>query len=294
MKGIKRTGGKYMETKLNFLSLTTDLVFKKLMSIPKYAEDFVNAYLLYCGSPLRVKSVEVTPQKFLQSDNVNHHDYYLDVFIVLSNNEMYNIELYNYFGTTQLKKSVTYASWLYSHQLKKQESFNNSHKVTSINLITNKFLENNSFLNSYQFRNQFTSKILLNDLIDVVLIRLDKTPDKEYTKRKQRLNQWCRFILANSYEEMEEVAEGDELFMSSIEVVKDFCNDPEFNHFRMHDDSKIIDACAMAKDEGKIEGKTNERVKMIQAFGKSLSCEKIAKILNMPVKEVKRYMNTVL
>ena len=63
-----------METKLNFLSLTTDLVFKKLMSIPKYAEDFVNAYLLYCGSPLRVKSVEVTPQKFLQSDNVNHHD----------------------------------------------------------------------------------------------------------------------------------------------------------------------------------------------------------------------------
>ena len=82
--------------------------------------------------------------------------------------------------------------------------------------------------------------------------------------------------------------------MSSIEVVKDFCNDPEFNHFRMHDNSKIIDACAIAESKGEIKGETKERVKMIQAFGKSLSCEKIAKILNMSTKEVKRYMNTVL
>ena len=207
---------------------------------------------------------------------------------------MYNIELYNYFGTTQLKKSVTYASWLYSHQLKKQESFNNAHKVTSINLITNKFLENNSFLNSYQFRNQFTSKILLNDLIDVVLIRLDKTPEKEYTKRKQRLNQWCKFILANSYEEMEEVAEGDELFMSSIEVVRDFCNDPEFNHFRMHDNSKIIDACAIAESKGETKGENKGIAKTIQALGRTMSCESIAEKISMPVKEVKTYLNMVL
>ena len=54
----------------------------------------------------------------------------------------------------------------------------------------------------------------------------------------------------------------------------------------------------MAKDEGKnegfAEGETKERVKMIQSLGKSLSCKKIAKILNMPIKEVKNYMNTVL
>ena len=35
-------------------------------------------------------------------------------------------------------------------------------------------------------------------------------------------------------------------------------------------------------------------VKMIQSLGKSLSCKKIAKILNMPINEVKNYMNTVL
>ena len=126
--------------------------------------------------------------------------------------------------------------------------------------------------------------------MDIVLIRLDKTPEKEYTKRKQRLNQWCRFIVANSYEKMEEVAEGDEMFMSSIEVIKDFVNDPTVINFKKNDQSRLIDACTIAENKGE----TKERTKMIQSLGKSLSCKKIAKILNMPIKEVKNYMNTVL
>ena len=263
------------------------------MSIPEYVKDFVNAYLEYCGSPLKVAYVNTIPQKYIQNDNVALHDYYLDILVTLSNNEIYND-----FGSEQCKKSVAYTSWLYSHQLKKQETYSKAKKVTSINLITNEFLENNEFLNDYQLRSEFTSKILLNDLMDIVLIRLDKTLEKEYTKRKQRLNQWCRFIVANSYEKMEEVTEGDEMFMSSIEVIKDFVNDPDVIKFKRNDQSRLIDACAIAKDEGKnegfAEGETKERAKMIQSLGKSLSCKKIAKILNMPIKEVKNYMNTVL
>ena len=130
--------------------------------------------------------------------------------------------------------------------------------------------------------------------MDIVLIRLDKTPEKEYTKRKQRLNQWCRFIVANSYEKMEEVTEGDEMFMSSIEVIKDFVNDPAVINFKKNDQSRIIDACTIAENKGEIKGETKERTKMIQAFSKVLSCEKIAKTLNLSEKEVKNYMNTVL
>ena len=268
------------------------------MSIPEYVKDFVNAYLEYCGSPLKVAYVNTIPQKYIQNDNVALHDYYLDILVTLSNNEIYNIEIYNDFGNEQCKKSVAYTSWLYSHQLKKQETYSKANKVTSINLITNEFLENNGFLNDYQLRSEFTSKILLNDLMDIVLIRLDKTPEKEYTKRKQRLNQWCRFIVANSYEKMEEVAEGDEMFMSSIEVIKDFVNDPAVINFKKNDQSRIIDACTIAENKGEIKGEikgeTKERTKMIQAFSKVLSCEKIAKTLNISEKEVKNYMNTML
>ena len=84
------------------------------------------------------------------------------------------------------------------------------------------------------------------------------------------------------------------MFMSSIEVIKDFVNDPDVIKFKRNDQSRLIDACTIAENKGEIKGETKERVKMIQSLGKSLSCKKIAKILNMPIKEVKNYMNTVL
>ena len=80
------------------------------------------------------------------------------------------------------------------------------------------------------------------------------------------------------------------MFMSSIEVIKDFVNDPDVIKFKGNDKSRLIDACTIAENKGE----TKERVKMIQSLGKSLSCKKIAKILNMPINDVKNYMNTVL
>ena len=103
--------------------------------------------------------------------------------------------------------------------------------------------------------------------------------------------------------------------MSSIEVVKDFCNDPEFNYFRMHDDSKIIDACAIAREKGFIEGYvnsfTNSYAKShtkffrknyrdayeegfaiaIQNLNKTKSYEIIAEALNFSEEKVKEYIN---
>ena len=84
------------------------------------------------------------------------------------------------------------------------------------------------------------------------------------------------------------------MFMSSIEVIKDFVNDPAVINFKKNDQSRIIDACTIAEIKGEIKGETKERTKMIQAFSKVLSCEKIAKTLNLSEKEVKNYMNTVL
>ena len=84
------------------------------------------------------------------------------------------------------------------------------------------------------------------------------------------------------------------MFMSSIEVIKDFVNDPAVINFKKNDQSRIIDACTIAENKGEIKGETKERTKMIQSLSKSLSCKKIAKILNLSEKEVKNYMNTVL
>ena len=65
------------------------------------------------------------------------------------------------------------------------------------------------------------------------------------------------------------------MFMSSIEVIKDFVNDPAVINFKKNDQSRIIDACTIAENKGEIKGETKERTKMIQAFSKVLSYEKI-------------------
>ena len=73
--------------------------------------------------------------------------------------------------------------------------------------------------------------------------------------------------------------------MTSMEIIKDFVNDPAVINFKKNDQSRIIDACTIAENKGEIKGEikgeTKERTKMIQAFSKVLSCEKIAKTLNL-------------
>ena len=83
------------------------------------------------GSDLRVLNAHITPQKYVQNDHIKLHDCYLDICVVLSNREIINIEMYNNFGMPECKKSLTYASMLYSHQLKKKESYENAKKYLS-------------------------------------------------------------------------------------------------------------------------------------------------------------------
>lgn len=85
------------------------MVFKHVFSHEQITKDFLNFYLEYIGSDLSI-----------QNDNIKLHDYYLDIMVVLSNNEMINLEMYNNFSEVECKKSLSYASMLYSHQLRKR------------------------------------------------------------------------------------------------------------------------------------------------------------------------------
>ena len=129
-----------VETK-EFIWLTNDLVFKYIFSHEDILMDFFNSYLEFVGSDLRVLDAHITPQKYVQNDHIKLHDCYLDICVVLSNREIINIEMYNNFGMPECKKSLTYASMLYSHQLKKKEPYDNAKKVTSLNIMKGNFNE---------------------------------------------------------------------------------------------------------------------------------------------------------
>ena len=98
-----------IETK-EFIWLTNDSVFKHVFSNKRIIKDYYNSYLKYFNSDLSILNVRVTKQKYIQNDNIKLHDYYLDIVLVLSNEEIVNIEMYNNFRDTECMKSLAYAS----------------------------------------------------------------------------------------------------------------------------------------------------------------------------------------
>ena len=138
-----------VETK-EFVWLTNDLVFKHVFSHKEITLDFLNSYLEFVNAEVRVTDILITPQRYVQNDHIKLHDYYLDICVVLSNGEIINLEMYNNFGITECKKSLTYASMLYSHQLKKQETYDNAKKVISLNIMSGNYDGmNDKLINKY-------------------------------------------------------------------------------------------------------------------------------------------------
>lgn len=274
-----------IETK-EFIWLTSDLVFKHIFSNKRIIKDFYYSYLKYINSDLTISNIRVTKQKYIQNNNIKLHDYYLDIVIVLSDGELVNIEMYNNFGETECKKSLVYASSIYSRQLKKRDPYNNIKKVTSFNIMNGNYkLNNNDMLNKYELINIINHEKLFKESIEMLLIRLDILDKISYSKSEERFIRWCRLINAKTREEVMEIAKGDELMMSTVEMVDSFINDPEVISI-FHDDSwKVVSAEQRGKDKGLKEGLLKTAKNMLL---KNYTPKEISEITNLSISEIKK------
>lgn len=282
-----------VETK-EFIWLTNDLVFKHVFSHEELTKDFLNAYLKFVCSDLEVLKVEVTPQMYIQNDNIKLHDYYLDICVVLSNKEIVNLEMYTNFGLTECKKSLTYASMLYSHQLKKNESYGNAKKVTSLNIMSGNYDGvNYEFLNKYELCNNKNHKALLEDGLELLLLRLDIFDKKEYSLDKSRCVKWLKFMNCKSYEEAEKLAKGDRILMSTIEIVKSFVSDPEvislFDRDKLKEESAELRGKTIGIAEGKTIGIAQEKASVARKMLKAkMNFKSISEMTGLSISEIKK------
>ena len=278
-----------IETK-EFIWLTSDLVFKHIFSHKRIIKDFYASYLKYINSDLTISNIRVTKQKYIQNNNIKLHDYYLDIVIVLSDGELVNIEMYNNFGETECKKSLVYASSIYSRQLKKRDPYNIIKKVTSFNIMNGNYkLNNNDMLNKYELINIINHEKLFKESIEMLLIRLDILDKISYSKSEERFIRWCRLINAKTREEIMEIAKGDELMMSTVEMVDSFINDPEVISI-FHDDSwKVVSAEQRGKDKGIVEGEKKGLLKTAKnMLLKNYTPKEISEITNLSISEIKK------
>ncbi len=273
------------ETK-EFTWLNNDLVFKHIFSKKEIIKDFFNSYLKYIKSDLTISNVRVTKQKYIQNDNIKLHDYYLDIVLVLSNGELVNIEMYNNFGETECMKSLAYASHIYSHQLKKNNPYKNLKKVTSFNIMSGNYkLSNNEIINKYELINVINHEKILKESIEMLLIRLDILDEIPYSIIEERFIRWCRLLYARTREETMKIAEGDELMMSTVEMVDDFINDPEVISI-FHDDSwKIVSAEQRGEQRGETKNKLETAKNMLK---ENCSPKFISKITNLSISEINK------
>jgi len=269
-----------------FIWLNSDLVFKYVFSKKEIIKDFFNSYLKYIKSYLSITSIKVAKQKYIQNNNIKLHDYYLDILLVLSNQEIVDIEMYNNFGKTECKKSLVYASHLYSRQLKKNENYKNIRKVTSFNIMSGNYnLNNNDIINKYELVNVINHEKILNESIEMLLIRLDILDKISYSKYEERFIRWCRLVHAKSKEEAIEIAKGDEIMERTIEYVEDFINDPEVISLFHNDSWKIESAEERGEKRGKKEGILETAKNMLK---EKCSPALISKVTNLSISEINK------
>lgn len=286
-----------VETK-EFVWLTNDLVFKHVFSHKEITLDFLNSYLEFVNTEVRVTDILITPQRYVQNDHIKLHDYYLDICVVLSNGEIINLEMYNNFGITECKKSLTYASMLYSHQLKKQETYDNAKKVTSLNITSGNYVGvNDKLINKYELVNENNHKLLLKDGLEILLLRLDISDKIEYSINKSRCIKWLKFMNCKTYEEALNMAKGYKIFMSTVDIVKSFVSDPEvmnlFDRDKLKEESAEIRGreygILEGKDLGLKEGQRKEKLETAKNMLKeNFSFEQISKITHLSTSEIKK------
>lgn len=286
-----------VETK-EFVWLTNDLVFKHVFSHKKITLDFLNSYLEFVNTEVRVTDILITPQRYVQNDHIKLHDYYLDICVVLSNGEIINLEMYNNFGITECKKSLTYASMLYSHQLKKQETYDNAKKVTSLNIMSGNYVGvNDKLINKYELVNENNHKLLLKDGLEILLLRLDISDKIEYSINKSRCIKWLKFMNCKTYEEALNMAKGYKIFMSTVDIVKSFVSDPEVMNLFDRDKLKEESAEIRGREYGILEGKElglreGQRKEKLETaknmLKENFSFEQISKITHLSTSEIKK------
>lgn len=208
-----------------FVNLTNNLCFKKVFSNKIILEDFINSFFKYLGKNITYEYSDIEFESAIMPHNKNIKSYYGDIIITLNNGDIINLEMYkDNFTKQDYNKSYSYMCRLYSNQMKvKDNNYENNKKVISLNLIKGNFRQiNNSIVNTYNFRNTITDKIIDDGNTEMYLVRFDLTKKVSYNLFNERFIKWLKLINSESLEEMQEIGSGDEIMENSIRVVDEW------------------------------------------------------------------------
>lgn len=264
-----------------FIGLYTDLVFKHIFGKEENVVDLLNSYYDYIGVSESVYLVQLNRQCYVQKDNINRKDNYLDILGFLTDGTMINVEMYNNFSVVEKKKSLTYASSLYGNQMEKKESYNDVKKVISLNFVNSKLSDYKNLVSIHNLKDLVTSVKYLDEDIEMIVVCLDNVSEIEYSKDEPRFITWCRLISAKTSEDFCKYAKGDEKMTKVYNEMKAYTSDPVFGKFIQNDNWKI--------ESAELRGKEQQAMNTAKAmFKEKCNINLISRVTNLSINELKK------
>ena len=265
-----------------YISLEDDLLFKETMA--KFEnrhilEDFLETILgLEKGSvhnKLKVRYESPIP-KMNYTDKAIRGD-----LLVEYQDMIINVELYKTFDKIAFDKTMIYAMRLASN-VKRSKLALKTRPVIQIVLIDNvKIKLNKEILSKYGIINHTNLEdVLLNDKFQIIYARLDKSGEEPYNEN--RIVQWLRLIKANTREERNEIAKGDEILMEYCEELDCYMMDETTKQIFREWDWEIFEH--QAEERGK-EIKALETAKNM--LENNLDIKTIKKCTGLSLKDIK-------
>ena len=235
--------------------ITDDICFKYLFRNKKILTDLLNSFYEYIHETKKVLDLRVSTNKEMIGSNTRRKVSYGDILVYLSTDEIAPIEMYNRFGDREYKKSLAYLTRIYSDQFEEGEDYSKARRAISINFINGNYQPHNFFLvNTYGFVNEFNYGSKENGEIKMYTVRLDLVKYIVYNGNETRFERWLRFMKAGSLEEMEKIAEGDEIMEQALRYMEKFLNDEKIREqYDMANDA-LYYAKMDGIEQGKAEG----------------------------------------
>ena len=233
--------------------LTNDYVFKSVFSHKEIQEDFLNSFIeFYDKLNINADIKSINAEKLLMAPHISIKEFYGDLIIVLDNNILVSLEMYNGFEEKDLKKSLCYVARIYGNQLKKGEEYSSVRKVIGITLFKDETYKMNSMLEDYELVDK-VNKIKIEEGVELILVDIDNEKTILYNE-DMKFIKYLKIFRSVNYIEMNKHSGGDEMLEKTIAYAKEFTSDPDNQNLIDHFESAVRNAKRIAESKGKTEG----------------------------------------
>ena len=180
---------------IKLLNIKTDYVFKRVFGYK--GNEQITKNFLSCILGQKVSDIELEKNPILEKDLIDDKVGILDIKAEINKNTNVDIEMQIIDKKNSAKRILFYCAKLFIRSLKSGKNYNSLKKTISILIADyelDELKEVRKYLTKWNIREEYYSKIILTDAMEIYIIEIGKFKKYQGTKRYKELDSWIKFI----------------------------------------------------------------------------------------------------